>query len=92
LGAVIGYLGSDWVGITFDELFTSSSPAPLSSITIYDTSTSKVLAYTDTNFCTGCVTGVAVPTAAATPEPSSLLLFGTSLLGLLPFRRKLFGR
>lgn len=28
----------------------------------------------------------------ATPEPSSLLLFGTSLLGLAPFRRKLFGR
>jgi hypothetical protein len=27
-----------------------------------------------------------------TPEPSSLLLFGTSLLGLAPFRRKLFGR
>jgi PEP-CTERM motif len=29
---------------------------------------------------------------SATPEPSSLLLFGTSLLGLAPFRRKLFGR
>jgi hypothetical protein len=29
---------------------------------------------------------------ATTPEPSSLLLFGTSLLGLVPFRRKLFGR
>jgi len=27
-----------------------------------------------------------------TPEPSSLLLFGTSLLGLAPFRRRLFGR
>jgi hypothetical protein len=34
-----------------------------------------------------------VPTATTTtPEPSSLLLFGTSLLGLAPFRRKLFGR
>jgi hypothetical protein len=34
-----------------------------------------------------------VPTAlTATPEPSSLLLFGTSLLGLAPFRRKLFGK
>jgi hypothetical protein len=30
--------------------------------------------------------------AVATPEPSSLLLLGTSLLGLAPFRRKLFGR
>jgi hypothetical protein len=30
--------------------------------------------------------------AVSTPEPSSLLLFGTSLLGLAPFRRKLFGR
>jgi hypothetical protein len=30
--------------------------------------------------------------AGATPEPSSLILFGTSLLGLVPFRRKLFGR
>lgn len=30
--------------------------------------------------------------SSATPEPSSLLLFGTSLLGLVPFRRKLFGR
>jgi hypothetical protein len=29
---------------------------------------------------------------SATPEPSSLLLFGTSLLGLAPLRRKLFGR
>jgi hypothetical protein len=28
----------------------------------------------------------------ATPEPSSVLLFGTSLLGLASFRRKLFGR
>jgi hypothetical protein len=28
----------------------------------------------------------------ATPEPSSLLLFGTSLLALAPFRRKLLGR
>jgi len=28
---------------------------------------------------------------ATTPEPSSLLLFATSLLGLVPFRRKLFG-
>jgi hypothetical protein len=32
------------------------------------------------------------PAVSATPEPSSLLLFGTSLLGLAPFRRKLFGR
>jgi len=30
--------------------------------------------------------------ATTTPEPSSLLLFGTCLLGLAPFRRKLFGR
>jgi len=27
-----------------------------------------------------------------TPEPASFVLFGTSLLGLVPFRRKLFGR
>jgi hypothetical protein len=32
------------------------------------------------------------PVVNSTPEPSSLLLFGTSLLGLVPFRRKLFGR
>jgi hypothetical protein len=32
------------------------------------------------------------PLSVTTPEPSSLLLFGTSLLGLAPFRRKLFGR
>ncbi len=30
--------------------------------------------------------------SSTTPEPSTLLLFGTSLLGLAPFRRKLFGR
>jgi hypothetical protein len=35
------------------------------------------------------VSGTAV---TATPEPASLLLFGTSLLGLTPFRRKLFGQ
>jgi len=33
-----------------------------------------------------------ISTIPTTPEPSSLLLFGTSLLGLVPFRRKLFGR
>jgi PEP-CTERM motif len=36
-------------------------------------------------------TNLALP-SSVTPEPSSLLLFGTSLLGLVPFRRKLFGR
>jgi hypothetical protein len=30
--------------------------------------------------------------ASPTPEPSSFLLFGTGLLALPPFRRKLFGR
>jgi hypothetical protein len=92
LGAVLGYHGANYIGITFVDLFTSLSPDPLYAITIYDTTTSSTIAYTDTNFCTGCVTGFAVPTTAATPEPSSLLLFGTSLLGLAPFRRKLFGR
>jgi hypothetical protein len=29
---------------------------------------------------------------STTPEPASFILFGTSLLGLVPFRRKLFGR
>jgi hypothetical protein len=33
-----------------------------------------------------------VATTTATPEPSSLLLFGTSLLGLAPLRKKLLGR
>ncbi len=37
----------------------------------------------------GTITG----TQSTTPEPSSLILFGTSLLGLVPFRRrKLLGR
>ncbi len=35
---------------------------------------------------------VGIAGTSATPEPSSLLLFGTSLLGLAPVRRKLFGR
>jgi hypothetical protein len=34
----------------------------------------------------------AVAAVTATPEPSSLILFGTSILGLIPFRRKLLGR
>lgn len=37
----------------------------------------------------GSITGTQ---SSATPEPSSLILFGTSLLGLVPFRRKLIGR
>src|ERR1700683_4428494 len=82
----IGNFGPDSVGIVFSELFTSSSPVPLLDITISNGSTT--LAYTQTNYCPGCVTGTAVPTSvAATPEPSSLFLFGTSLLGLVPFRR-----
>jgi hypothetical protein len=36
-------------------------------------------------------TNLALP-VSATPEPSSLLMFGTGLLGLVPFGRKLFGR
>lgn len=35
---------------------------------------------------------VVTPLATATPEPSSILLFGTSLLSLVPFWHKLFGR
>lgn len=93
LGAVIGYLGSDFVGIVFSDLFTSSSPVPVLDITIYDIATSSTLAYTQADYCTNCVTGEAIPTPVPTmPEPSSLLLLGVSLLGLAPFRRKLFGR
>jgi hypothetical protein len=33
-----------------------------------------------------------ISSVGATPEPSSLFLFCTSLLGLAPFRRKLFGQ
>jgi hypothetical protein len=33
-----------------------------------------------------------ISNSTTTPEPSSLLLFGTGLLGLAPIRRKLFGR
>lgn len=33
-----------------------------------------------------------VTAVTATPEPSALLLFCTSLLGLVPLRRKLFGK
>ena len=41
----------------------------------------------------GAIGGDSTFTATtATTEPSSLLLFGTSLFGLVPFRRKLFGR
>jgi hypothetical protein len=36
-------------------------------------------------------TNLALP-VSVTPEPSSLLLFGSSLLALVPFSRKLFGR
>jgi hypothetical protein len=48
--------------------------------------------FTDGSPSTFAQTNLLPPTTAPTPEPSSLLLFGTSLLGLVPFRRKLFGR
>jgi hypothetical protein len=41
--------------------------------------------YTDAN-------GLVTSFGTTTPEPSSFMLFGTCILGLLPFRRKLFGR
>jgi hypothetical protein len=48
--------------------------------------------FTDGNPSTFAQTNLLPPTTAPTLEPSSLLLFGTSLLGLVPFGRKLFGR
>jgi hypothetical protein len=44
------------------------------------------------NFGTYSLDYTITSNVSATPEPSSLLLFGTSLLGLVPLRRKLFRR
>jgi hypothetical protein len=44
------------------------------------------------NFGTYSLDYTITSNVSATPEPSSILLFSTSLLGLVPFRRKLFGR
>ncbi len=44
------------------------------------------------NFGTYSLDYTITSNVSATPEPSSLILFGTSLLGLVPLRRKLFGR
>jgi hypothetical protein len=38
------------------------------------------------------IDNISLTPSGVTPEPSSLLLFGTGLLGLAPFRRKFFGR
>jgi hypothetical protein len=49
--------------------------------------------------CSGCpgssityADDFVLDTTTPTPEPASFLLFGTTLLSLVPFRRKLFGR
>ena len=54
----------------------------------YDIGASGTYKFYDGNSLQGSL----VISNTATREPSSLLLFGTSLLGLMPFRRKLFGR
>ncbi len=59
------------------------------------TVTSRAYCITNLDFCSATGDGLVTTfgtTTSATPEPSSILLFGTSLLGLAPFRRKLFGR
>ncbi len=56
----------------------------ITSITFSIVGGNTDFAINDLSLTTGQVT--------TTPEPSSLLLFGTSLLGLASFRRKLFGR
>ena len=52
----------------------------------------KLADYITPGTYTGVFDTMQVTAVTATPEPSSLLLFGTSLLGLAPFRRKLFGK
>jgi PEP-CTERM motif len=42
--------------------------------------------------CYADANGLVTSFGTTTPEPSSFILFGTGILGLLPFRRKPFGR
>jgi hypothetical protein len=87
IGSIPGVNGSGTLAILdFKGLAPGTVSIDLTNVFLLDPSFNSI-AFTTQN------ASVTVQGSGGTaPEPSSLLLFGTSLLSLVPFRRKLFGR
>jgi hypothetical protein len=87
-----GYSITQWViDATCSAVCGNAPSGPILGASIYSSYYNDDLgAYDSSFYMTATAEGGGLTVHA--PEPSSLLVFGTSLLGLVPFRRKLFGR